>query len=79
MYKTSRLVSPSWVLFSHRPTFRLSSVVLSSVRQFSRILSVNEMSPGCFASDELGRSNDSVTTSLPLVQRGVSLLLTHNL
>ena len=77
VYKPSRLVSLSWVLVSHRP-FRLPVVGLPSVRQFSTILSVNEMSSGCYGSAEQGESNDGVTTSLLLNQRGVSLRLTHN-
>jgi hypothetical protein len=77
VYKPSRLVSPSWVLVSHRPTFRMPVVMLSFVRQFSRILSVNEMSSGCFASAEQGESTDGVTTSLLLDHRGVSLRLAH--
>ena len=63
---------------SHRPMFRLPVVVLSSVRQFSSISSVNEMSSGCFARAQQGESNDEVTTSLLLDQRGVWLRLTHN-
>jgi hypothetical protein len=70
VYKPSRLVSSSWVLVSHRSTFRLPVVVLPSVRQFSTILSVNEISSGCFGSAEQGESNDWVTTS-----RGVSLFV----
>jgi hypothetical protein len=66
------------MLVSHRPTFRMPVVLLSFVRQYSRILSVNEMSSGCFASAEQGESNDGVTTSLLLDQRGVSLRHTHN-
>jgi len=58
------------VLVSHRPTFRLPVVVLPSVRQFSSILSVNEISSGGFGSAEQGESNDWVTTS-----RGVSLFV----
>ena len=64
---------------SHRPMFRLPVVVLSSVRQFSSISSVNEMSSGCFARAQQGESNDEVTTLLLLDQRGVWLRLTHNL
>lgn len=79
VYKPSRLVSPSWVLVSHRPTFRLPVVGLPSVGQFSSILWVNEMSSGCFGSAEQGESNDGVTSSLLLDHRGVSLRLTHNL